>query len=210
MRRLRRWHVRSRLHTTFERNLSRAMIELERLSDKLKIPHNIRETAAVIYRKALGEGLVHGRSIAAFVAASIYTACRASNTPRTLKEVVKASPRSRKEVTRCYRLILREINPKLPIDHPMKYVPKIASKLNLNQKTQNKAVEILRDAKDEKIIVGKGPVGLAAASLYIAALLTGEGVTQEEVAEASDITAVTVRNRYKGLKKGLDYLNQLL
>lgn len=209
MRRLRKWNVRSRLHSSSERNLSQAMNELGRLSDKLKLPRTVREIGARIYRKALDKGLVRGRSISAVAAASLYAACRTTRTPRTLKEISTASLRGRKEISRCYRLILREVNPRPPIDDPAKYIPKIASTVALSQRAQNEAMKILRDAGDRGMISGKGPVGLAAAALYVSALITGEEVTQKSLASASGVTEVTIRNRYKGLRDGLDYLREI-
>lgn len=204
MLRLRRWHIRSRLHSTFERNLSQAMNELERLCDKLKIPKNIKETAAVIYRKSLKEGLVRGRSIAALTAASLYAACRMTRTPRTLKEIAHDSPRTRKEISRCYRLILRETNPRMPIDDPAKYVSKIASGVGLNPKIEFKSIQLLERARKQRITTGKDPKGLAAAAIYIASILEGTTITQREIAEAAGVTEVTVRNRYKGLSKAMN------
>jgi transcription initiation factor TFIIB len=46
-------------------------------------------------------------------------------------------------------------------------------------------------------------MGLAAASLYVACVLETEKKTQKEIAEVANVTEVTVRNRYKGLKEAL-------
>jgi transcription initiation factor TFIIB len=81
MLRLRKWQIRSRVHSSVDRNLAQAMAELDRLTDKLHIPPSIKEKAAVIYRKALDKGLVRGRSISAIAAASLYAACRTSPGP---------------------------------------------------------------------------------------------------------------------------------
>jgi transcription initiation factor TFIIB len=54
-----------------------------------------------------------------------------------------------------------------------------------------------------KTHIGKSPVGLAAAALYIASIMNGERVTQKDLAKAAGITEVTIRNRYKGLSKVL-------
>ena len=64
---------------------------------------------------------------------------------------------------------------------------------------------ILREAEKRGATTGKGPVGLAAAALYIAALLDGKTITQKALADASGVTEVTVRNRYKGLMKSLGF-----
>jgi len=52
--------------------------------------------------------------------------------------------------------------------------------------------------------VGKAPMGLAASALYLACLMNGEERTQKMLAEASGVTEVTIRNRYKDLKRSLD------
>jgi transcription initiation factor TFIIB len=204
MMRLRKWHIRARVHSSAERNLSKALSELTRISDKLHIPKEIEEEAALIYRKALDKGLVRGRSIKSIAAASLYAACRFTRTPRSLKEVVDASGRGRKEVARCYRLIQRNLDLKMPIDNPTKYISKIASKTGLSQKTQNMAIELIHKAEKKNDVVGKGPAGMAAAALYIASIIRSEKVTQKELAEAAEVTEVTVRNRFKGLDKCLE------
>jgi len=204
MLRLRKWQIRSRVHSSVDRNLAQAMAELDRLTDKLHIPPSIKEKAAVIYRKALDKGLVRGRSISAIAAASLYAACRSSQTPRTLRELAVHSPIEKKDIARCYRLLLRELGLQMPIPAAQLRVPKIASKVNVGEKTQQKAVEILREAERLKTTAGKDPMGLAAAALYIACVMNDEKRTQKMIADAAGVTEVTIRNRYKGLKEALN------
>lgn len=202
--RLRKWQIRSRVHSSIDRNLAQAMAELDRLSDKVYIPPPTKEKAAVTYRKALDKGLVRGRSIAAIAAAALYAACRGSGTPRTLREIAEASLVDKKDVARCYRLLLRELDVHMPIADPLTYVSKIAERTGISGKTQGVAIQILREARKRRASAGKDPMGLAAAALYIACLQNNEKKTQKDIAEAAGVTEVTVRNRYKTLKKQLD------
>jgi transcription initiation factor TFIIB len=201
--RLRKWQIRSRVHSSIDRNLAQAMAELDRLSDKVYIPPPIKEKAAVTYRKALDKGLVRGRSIAAIAAAALYAACRGSGTPRTLREIAEASLVDKKDVARCYRLLLRELDVHMPIADPLTYVSKIAERTGISGRTQGVAIQILREARNKRAAAGKDPMGLAAAALYIACLQNNEKKTQKDIAEAAGVTEVTVRNRYKTLKKQL-------
>jgi transcription initiation factor TFIIB len=201
--RLRKWQIRSRVHSSIDRNLAQAMAELDRLSDKVYIPPPIKEKAAVTYRKALDKGLVRGRSIAAIAAAALYAACRGSGTARTLREIAEASLVDKKDVARCYRLLLRELEVHMPIADPLTYVSKIAERTGISGKTQGLAIQILREARKRRAAAGKDPMGLAAAALYIACLQNNEKKTQKDIAEAAGVTEVTVRNRYKTLKKQL-------
>ncbi len=201
--RLRKWQIRSRVHSSTDRNLAQAMSELERLSDKVCISRPVNEKAAVIYRKALDKGLVRGRSIAGISAASLYAACRGSGTPRTLREIADASLVDRKDVARCYRLLLKELDVRMPVADPLTYVSKIAEKNGISGKAQGAAIAILREARRKRASAGKDPMGLAAAALYIACLQHGERITQKDISDAAGVTEVTVRNRYKALKREL-------
>ena len=201
--RLRKWQIRSRVHSSVDRNLAQAMAELDRLADKVYISSPTKEKAAVIYRKALDKGLVRGRSIAAISAASLYAACRGTGTPRTLREISEASLVEKKDVARCYRLLLRELDVQMPIANPLTYVSKIAESTGISGRTQGVAIHILRKAREKRASAGKDPMGLAAAALYIACLQNDEKKTQKDIAEAAGVTEVTVRNRYKSLKKQL-------
>jgi transcription initiation factor TFIIB len=206
MERLRRQDNRSKINEAHSRNLTIAMSELDRMASELHLPHNIKEEAALIYRRCLKEDLIRGRSIDAFVAASIYAACRLKKVPRPLKRVAKVSKRELREVSMTYRIMLRELNLKPPIDGPFKFIPSIASKLKVKQETERLAVEILRRGDKARALMGKDPRGLAAAALYMACQENNDRRVQRVIAEAAGTTEVTLRNRYKGLKKAVEDL----
>lgn len=202
--RLRTWDSRSQVHEPADRNFRQAFSELSRLKDKLALGDAVIEKAAYIYRKAIEKGLVRGRSISALIASALYAACRDTETPRTLKDIGVASNIKRKDIARCYRLLLKELSLKMPVVDPIKCVSRIASKADLSEKTKREAARILRNAEENKISAGKDPMGLAAAALYVACVSNGENKTQRDVAEAAGVTEVTIRNRYKGLKMALN------
>ncbi len=202
--RLRKWQIRSRIHSSADRNLAQAMTELERLSGNVNASPSIREKAAVIYRKALDKKLVRGRSINAVAAAALYIACRGSGTPQTLREIAKASLVDKKDVARCFRLLVQELDVRMPFANPLTYVSKIAEKNGISGKIQGAAIAILREAKLKRVEAGKDPIGLAAAALYIASLQHNERKTQNEIADASGVTEVTIRNSCRALKEQLN------
>lgn len=200
MNRLRRYDNRSKMDDTWARNLSIAMAELDRLAERLHIPSPLKEQAALLYRRALKADLIRGRSIDAFIAASIYAVCRLQKVPRSLKDVSEESTREHSEISRSYRLLIKELRLKMPIDNPMKFVSRIASRLKLNQDTEFQAIEILREAREKKGLSGKEPRGIAAAALYMACISTRDKRIQKDVAQAAGTTEVTLRNRLRGLE----------
>jgi transcription initiation factor TFIIB len=203
MKRLQRQDNRSKVNETHARNLSIAMAELDRMISDLHLPKNIKENAALIYRRSLKKDLIRGRSIDAFVAASVYAACRMLRVPRPLKDVSKASTRLHSEVAMTYRLLHKELKLRPPVDGPFKFIPSIAAKLGVSQLTEQTALRILKKANEKKALTGKDPRGLAAAALYMACQETGEKRVQRVIAEAAGTTEVTLRNRYRGLKDAL-------
>ncbi len=199
MQRLRTWNERFRTRDSKERNLKQALGEIDRMASALGLPENVRETASVIYRRALDEDLLPGRSIEGVSTAALYAAARQAGTPRSLDEIAKVSRVDRMELTRTYRYIVRELNLEVKPADPKSYVPRFASDLDLSEEAAREARSLLDAATEAGTISGKSPVGLAAAAVYAAALLTNEKVTQSEVSEVADISEVTIRNRYKEL-----------
>ena len=199
MYRMRKWHIRSMLHSSQHRNLGIAMSELQRLSSQLGIPRDVRETAALIYRKALMKKLVRGRSIESVVAASIYLACRIHRIPRPLDEIVLETSVNRKQVGFAVRLIVSRVDIDVPLPSAKDLIPRLSSDLLLEGRTVRKATEIINQAKESYVTIGKGPGGIAGAALYIAGILEDDRRTQREIAEVSRVTEVTIRNRYKEL-----------
>jgi len=202
--RLRKWQRRVRISDATERSLAIALSGLDRLSSIMSLPRAVRETAAMIYRKAALKKLVRGRSVEGVTAASLYAACRQCNVPRTLNEISNAARISRKEIGRTYRYISRELELKLLPTSPQDYISRFCSVLKLSSDVKAKTLEILNEAANRELSSGRGPTGMAAASLYIASVLCGERRTQREVADVAGVTEVTIRNRYKEISEKLD------
>ena len=200
--RLKKWQ--ERVSTSIERNLRLAMAELRRVASFLDLPSVVKDEASRVYNFVLQRGLVRGRSMESVIAACIYAACRSYNIPRTLDEISAASEVERKEIGRTYRFIIRKIGIKVNPSSPKDYISRFASVLHLSPKVQNEALKILKKAEISELTSGRGPAGIAAAALYVAALLNDEKKTQREVADVAGITEVTIRNRYKELLDRLD------
>ncbi len=197
--RLRKWQRRIRVSDAMERNLAFALSEISKIASHLSLPRSIFETASVIYRKAVKERLVRGRSIKGISAASVYIACRQCRLARTLEEVSKASNVSKREVGRSYRFLVKELDYFIPPVKPSHYVSKFSNQLAMQGGTEEIAHKILVVARKLRLTSGRGPTGVAAAASYIASVLIGERRTQREIAEIAKVTEVTIRNRYKEL-----------
>src|SRR6056297_1107911 len=163
MNRLRKWQNRIRTKDAGERNLQFALSESDRMASGLGVPRSVREVASVIYRRALKEDLIRGRSIEGVATSCLYAACRKEGIPRSLEEIAEVSSVDQKEIGRTYRYISQELGLEMkPVD-PKKYVPRFCSDLGVSEEVQSKANEIIDTTAEQGLLSGKSPTGYAAA-----------------------------------------------
>ncbi len=202
--RLRVWDSRSQAHKSSERNFRQAFNELYKLKDKLALSEATVEKTAYIYRKAIDKRLARGRSISSLLGASIYAACRESETPRTLKDIERVSNVKRKELAKCYRVLVESLDLRIPVLSPVYCIARIANKIGISERSKRLATKILHDYEQSGDAAGKSPTGLAATALYLACVNMGEHYSQKKIAGASTITEVTIRNRSADIRKKLN------
>jgi transcription initiation factor TFIIB len=202
--RLRTWDSRIQIHSPTDRNLSRAFQQLDRLKEKLGLSDTIVEKTAYIYRKVQERRLIRGRTIDGMLAAAVYIACREMDTPRTLKDIAAASNIKSKGIAKNYRILVFELGIKIPVVDPMKCIARVANKLRLSEKTKHQALNIMGKVLKKEMTAGKDPMGLAATVLYVSGIMTSEKIHQTTIANASGVTEVTIRNRFKDLTRNLE------
>ncbi|MFC7007039.1 transcription initiation factor IIB [Halalkalicoccus salilacus] len=197
MNRLRKWQERVRTKDAGERNLQFALSEIDRMASALGVPRSVREVASVMYRRALSEDLIRGRSIEGVATGCLYAACRREGIPRSLEEISEVSRVEQKEIGRTYRYISQELGFEITPTDPKQFVPRFCSELETSDEVRTKANEIIDTTAKEGLLSGKSPTGYAAAAIYAASLLCNEKKTQREVADVAHVTEVTIRNRYQ-------------
>jgi transcription initiation factor TFIIB len=203
--RLRKWNRRSKVSDSIQRNLTQAFSEMSKIRNKLNLPRNVIETSSMIYRKAIQNQLIRGRTIQNVVVATVYMACRQCGVIRTLEDVAGAANITKKEAARNYRLLFRELKPFVPQASTEGYISKIVNNLELSGETESLAMGILNQVSKMKLTNGRGPAGMAAACIYISCQLNSERCTQGEISKEAQVTEVTIRNRYKELVQRLDF-----
>jgi transcription initiation factor TFIIB len=199
LQRLRTWDERFRTKNAQERNLKQAFGEIERMASALGLPDPCRETGAVLYRQAVDEELLPGRSIEAMTTASLYAAARQHNTPRTLVTFESVSRVEKLPIQRAYRYLAQELGLAMEPTDPVQYLRQYASELKVSDEAERLARDLLETGKAQSVHSGKSPAGLAAAAVYAATRLTNEALTQETVSDSAGVSEVTIRNRYQEL-----------
>lgn len=185
-------------------------MKISKMPSQLGLPGSVEEEATRIYRRAAERSLLRGHSVEGISAACLYAACRKHDDPRTLDEIAESSRVDRKKISRDYKYLLRRLDIDVPPADPADYVPHLSIELNLSVGVKEKAIEIVGEAREGGLTIGRSPMGIAGAAIYIACRWVGEKVTQAEIAELSEVSEVTIRNRYKEMVDELDILKPFL
>ena len=138
-----KWQKETRTGNLASRSILLASEEIERISNEVGLNVSIKESALEIFSSSSKAGIVRGRSSEKVAAASIYTACRLGNLPRTLDEIADKSNLNRNELSRLHRLIVRKLKLKITLTSLNNLLPRFATKLALKNLVQENAQEII-------------------------------------------------------------------
>lgn len=199
--RLRTWNNRTQLNDSISRNLEKALKYLNNFGDKLYLNKAVIEGAAYIYRKAANKKLAKGRSTIGLVGASLYAACRESETPKTIMDVAMVCNLQNKDIMTHYKLLLKELSLNVPMSKGTDYITLISNRLNLSEKTKREALRINSIIEQKNMSIGKNPRAVAGAIIYLSSQICNEFVRQVEICQVADISTVSLRKRCKEIKE---------
>lgn len=183
---------------TNEISLTFALYEIDRMASALGLPAYIREDAALLYRKAIHEKIIKGRSIEEVTSAILYIVCRQYRVPRTFEEITQVSWVKKKKISGAKKTLLRKLHLEIPPASPSDFVFRFCSLLNLSIGARTKVLEITnRDFN------GRIPTGTVGAIIYIIAKLNNEPRTKKKIAKIAGVSVPTILNRSKEISKQL-------
>ncbi|QDI89233.1 transcription factor TFIIB [Candidatus Nitrosopumilus sp. SW] len=196
--RLRIWDSRSKIDRN-ERNLVKAFTILDAYASQLGIPENAKEHAAYIYRKAVENNLIMGSSIPSMVAGSVYVACKQLGIPRSADDTTRICNISKRKLSKAYKRLVKNLELKIDPSET-DYISQVANSLSVSEKTKRLAIKIIDDVKKEKVHVGKKPLGITAAAVYLSAINYSEHVSMAKISKVTNISTVTIRKITKLIK----------
>jgi transcription initiation factor TFIIB len=119
----------------------------------------------------------------------IFTSQESSGTDSAKPNVVSTSNPS--SVTQS-----KPISVTLAIDQ---YISKLTNVAKIDTRIERLAIDLAHKTNSNIIADGKAPNGLAAAYIYLAALLLGINLLQMDISSLAGVTEVTIRNRCKDI-----------
>lgn len=183
------------------RNYLQATSEIKRIGNLIDLPNHVMDSAFNLYKRAYRHDLLKGHSINAMVTAVLYYWCIKEDVPRLLQDILKVTDVSERQFINSYQTLMQELNLKSPRLNPKILVSRTISTLKLDIQIERSARKILKLYMKYHHYSGKDPKGIVAAALYLATNLGKRKITQKRIANALEITPVTLRNRLNEMKK---------
>lgn len=202
--RLRREQKRGTWQSKVDRNLGHGCTEIARIVGALGLARSLREQASTLFRTAQHKDLLRGRSIEAMAAASVYAACRCGEIVRPIERVAAVARVDEGRLRNCYDVLNVELGLATPVQRPTDMVPWVADGCDAPAPVRRRALELAQVAEETGVANGCRPSGVAAACLYRAGDKRGWPVSRAAVAEAANVTPVTVRTHDKALVAALE------
>ncbi len=180
-----------------DRALVNAFREISNMSDRINLPKTIVDRANLLFKQVHDGRTLKGRSNDAIASACLYIACRQEGVPRTFKEICAVSKVSKKEIGRCFKLILKALETSVDLITTGDFMSRFCSNLGLPTSVQRAATHIARKAVELDIVPGRSPISVAAAAIYMASQASEDKKSQKEIGDIAGVADVTIRQSYK-------------
>lgn len=172
------------------------------MCDRINLPRTITDRANALFKQVHDGKNLRGRSNDAIASACLYIACRQEGVPRTFKEIVAVSTVSKKEIGRCFKLIIKAHDtPKMDAITSTDFMNRFCGTLGLARDVQRAATTIAKRAVDLDLVPGRSPITVAAAAIYMACQASSDKKSQREISEIAGVAEVTIKQSYKLMRE---------
>ncbi|VDN04355.1 unnamed protein product [Thelazia callipaeda] len=180
-----------------DRQMSQGLSVIREMSARIHLPKSIEDGAAKVFKDVLDSKALRGKNNEAQAAACLYIACRKEGVPRTFKEICAASRVSKKEIGRCFKLIIKSLETSLEQITSADFMSRFCGNLGLSHNIQAAATRIAKKAVELDLVAGRSPISIAAAAIYMASQASNDKKTAKEIGEIAGAAEVTVKQTYK-------------
>jgi len=182
-----------------DRSLLNALREIQTMASRINLPKTITDRANQLFKQVHDQKTLKGRSNDAIASACLYIACRQEGVPRTFKEICAISKIPKKEIGRCFKLILRTLEASVDLITSEDFMSRFCSNLGLNSTVQRAAAYIAKKAHELDLVPGRSPVSVAAAAIYLASQASADKKSQKDIGDIAGVAEVTIRQSYRSM-----------
>jgi transcription initiation factor TFIIB len=180
-----------------DRQLIQAFGIIREMSDRINLAGSIQDQANKLFKDVLVTGALRGKNSEAVAAACLYIACRKEGVPRTFKEICAVSRTSKKDIGKCFRLIVKTLETNLDHITSEQFMSRFCGNLGLKSFIQQAATHIARNAVAQDLVSGRSPISIAAAAIYMASQASDDKRAPKEIGDIAGVADVTIKQSYK-------------
>ncbi|CAI5451014.1 unnamed protein product [Caenorhabditis angaria] len=180
-----------------DRQMTQAMSLIREMGERIHLTKNIQDNAARIFKDVLDSKALRGKNNEAQAAACLYIACRKDGVPRTFKEICAISQVSKKEIGRCFKIIIKNLETNLEQITSADFMSRFCGNLSLPNSIQAAATRIAKRAVEMDLVAGRTPISIAAAAIYMASQASAEKRNAKEIGDVAGAAEITVKQTYK-------------
>uniref|UniRef100_T1J3B7 Transcription initiation factor IIB n=1 Tax=Strigamia maritima TaxID=126957 RepID=T1J3B7_STRMM len=183
---------------TNDRALLTAFGEIASMANRINLEKIIVDRANSLYKQVLNNTKImkaKGRNDAVY-SSCLYLACRQEEVPRSFKEICAVSNVSKKQIGKCFKLILRALETTVGTVTTDDFMSRFCGNLGLSRAVQRVASSIAKKAVELKIASGKSSISIAAAAIYLACQASADKTTRKEIADVAGVAETTIQQTY--------------
>jgi len=181
-----------------ERALINAFRSLSNMADRINLPKTILDRASLLFKKVNDGGRLRGRPNEAVTAACLYISCRQEGVPRTFKEIVAVSTVNKRDIGRCFKIILKwHEDTKVGLVDSGDFMSRFCGLLGLSREIQRAATCIAKKTSDLELAEGRSPVSVTAAAIYMATQASHDPRVHAEISAITGVAESTLKQCYK-------------
>lgn len=180
-----------------DRTLLAAFASIREMAARIHLPNSIQDQANKLFKEVLDSKALRGKNSEAQAAACLYIACRKEGVPRTFKEICAVSRTSKKEIGKCFKLIVRALETNLDHITSEQFMSRFCGNLGISQRVQSGAVAVAKEAVRLDLVAGRSPISIAAAAIYMASQASNDKKSAKEIGEIAGVAEVTIKQSYK-------------
>mmetsp|Transcript_32163 Transcript_32163/g.57592 ORF Transcript_32163/g.57592 Transcript_32163/m.57592 type:complete len:325 (-) Transcript_32163:134-1108(-) len=207
---LERLHARS---NNSDRALLSSFAAIGSLCERLGLKDNIKHRACEVYKEIIDvDKTIRSRPAGAVHASCIFIACKQEGYPRTFNEIVPIANASKRDIGRCYKIIVKKLNvdmKEMGVIHASDYMRRFCNHLAMSNQDIKAATEMVNIAcpKDGRAgdvkhaWDGKSPISIAAAVIYTITMLPKCSVSPPlvDISNVARVAEGTIRSAYKDM-----------
>lgn len=185
---------------------NKVQTKIVNVCDKLNLPDFVNKEACNIYIKFKKTGKTKGHSIDTTIAGCILLSCRKNNILKKIKEIAETCNITANQLFKMYRVLQQKFDTKVEFTTPEGYLNSVATNFDFHPKSvplAQKLIHILRTKTNNSILVGKNPVVVAAACVYLCSNHYGQRIGQTKIAKSVGTSEVSIRHFIKDIPKDL-------